>query len=227
MKTLAIRSAIAVTLLLAGCGMSPNRPMPARTANGAFSAHSAIKNPTALQKHVMFFDTNDDGIITLDETKKGLKRLGLGGGFAAGGALFINLGLRKAANGLSVDIAKIHQAKHGSDTGAFDGEGKFVLTRFGQIMTFDANKSGSLTWAELKVMLAKNKTDTAGNLASKAEFGLLIKLGSDTTELEGKEKVGAISEKRLAALYDGTLFHTIAAERERKPAAEIEGTLPE
>ncbi len=227
MKKLAI-AALAATALLSACGAAPNRVAgSARMVGGPLAAHAAIKNPTALQKHVMFFDANNDGVITLDETKKGLKRLGLGSGFATGGALFINLGLRQAANGLSIEIAKIHKAKHGSDTGAFDGEGKFVLTRFGQIMTFDANKSGSLTWAELKVMLAKNKTDTTGNVASKAEFGLLIKLGADTTEAEGKEKAQAISEKRLAALYDGTLFHTIAAEREQKPKAEVEGTLPE
>ena len=227
MKTLALASALVAALVLAGCGAAPTRAVgPARAAAG-LTASSAIKNPTPLQKHVMFFDANDDGLITVDESKQGLKRLGLGGGFATGGALFINLGLREAANGLSIEVAKIHKAKHGSDSGAFDGEGKFVLTRFGQIMTYDANKSGSLTWSELKVMIAKNKTDTVGNVASKAEFGLLVKLGADTTETEGKEKVQAVSEARLRALYDGSLFATIAAERARKGGEMVEGGLPE
>lgn len=225
MKKLATASVLAA-IVLAGCGMSPNRPAPLRPA-GALGARAAIKNPSALQKHVMFFDANDDGVITLDETKQGLKRLGLGGGFATGGALFINLGLRQAANGLSIEIARIAKAKHGSDTGAFDEEGRFVRTRFGYIMSFDANHSGSLTWTELKAMIAKNKTDTAGNVASKAEFGLLLKLGADTTEVEGKAKVAAVSEARLASVYDGTLFEKIAAERAKKPAPEVEGALPE
>lgn len=225
MKKLAL-AALAATFLLAGCGMSPNRPAAVR-AEGSLGARTAIKNPSPLQKHVMFFDANDDGLITLDETKKGLKRLGLGGGFATGGALFINLGLRQAANGMSIEIAKIAKAKHGSDSGAFDGEGKFVRTRFGYIMSFDANHSGSLTWTELKAMIAKNKTDTAGNVASKAEFGLLIKLGADTTEVEGTDQLPAVSEARLASVYDGTLFEKIAAEREKKPTPEVEGGLPE
>lgn len=227
MKTLARRSALAAALFLAGCGLAPERPLgTTRAAHGGLGAR-AIKNPTPLQKHVMFFDANADGTITLDETKQGLKRLGLGGGLATGGALFINLGLRQAANGLSIEVAKIHKAKHGSDTGAFDGEGRFVLTRFGQIMTFDANRSGTLSWAELKAMIAKNKTDTAGSIASKAEFGLLIKLAADAKETEGGKQVAAISEARLRALYDGSLFHTIAAERGRKASAEITGPLPE
>ena len=227
MKKLAI-AALAASALLSACGAAPNRAAgPARMAGGPLAARAVIKNPTALQKHVMFFDADANGTITLGETKAGLKRLGLGAGLSAGGALFINLGLRQAANGLSIEVAKIHKAKHTGDTGAFDGEGRFVLTRFGQIMTFDANQSGSLSWHELKAMIAKNKTDTAGSVASKAEFGLLIKVAADTTEAEGGKKVDAITEQRLAALYDGTLFHTIAAEREKKGAAELTGGLPE
>jgi peroxygenase len=227
MKTSIARLGLVSALLLAGCGAQPSLTAGAPNAAGAMAAR-AIANPNALQKHLMFFDTNNDGKLTVDETKAGLERLGLNPAGALAGAVFIHAGLQKAGGGgLSLDLSKITMAKHKSDTGAFDANGKFVPAAFERMFTFDTNHSNSLSWTELKAMMAANKQDTAGAIGSKAEFGLLIKLGADTTEMENGQKVPAVSRKRLQSIYTGTLFYDIAAEREKSHAKPVDDKLPE
>jgi peroxygenase len=226
---LGLLSGLLSALLLAGCGAQPGGAPGAALPGGAIGAASkghAIANPSVLQKHLMFFDRDNDGILTVEETKGGLQRLGLNPLGSLGGAVFIHAGLRKAGGGGStIDIAKIQLAKHKSDTGAFDAEGRFVPEAFERMWRFDRNHSGSLSWAELSAMIAANKQDTAGSLASKAEFGLLIKLAADTSE--GEAKTPAISRERLRSVYTGTIFYDVAAEREQHQAKAIEGALPE
>lgn len=223
------RLGMLAALLLSGCGtLSVPSPSAATTPGNALSARS-LASPSVLQKHLMFFDQNGDGLLTLEETKAGLVRLGLNPLTSLGGAVFIHAGLRKsAAQGLTLDIAKIHMSKHKGDTGAFDAEGRFVPAAFERMFSFDKDHSGSLSWSELKAMIAANKQDVAGTIAANGEFGLLIKVAADTTVADGKEKVPAISCARMQSLYTGTLFYDIASERERGSAkALIEGELPE
>lgn len=184
--------------------MNPIAPKPLLTT----------PRPTALQKHVMFFDGNADGTITRQETKAGLQSIGLNAVFSYIGALFIHLGLRQAKGpGTTLLVSKIDKAMHGSDSGAYDEGGRLVQKKVEGIFGFDTNHTGSMTAKELAAMKAANKTDTAGALASKAEFGLLLKLAADTTEVENGKTVPALSKARLQALYDGDLFAQIAAER--------------
>ena len=70
---------------------------------------------TALQKHVDFFDTNHDGKITLADTYRGLRRLGLGTVRSATFAGVINAALGSSTSGapsLTVDAERIHAGKH-------------------------------------------------------------------------------------------------------------------
>lgn len=229
MKSTIARFGILSALVATGCGQQPAGPSVGVESTAARAGAMALTNPTPLQKHLMFFDGDHDGILTLDETKAGLKRLGLNPLTALGGAVFIHAGLQQArAGGLKLDIAKIQFAKHKSDSGAFDAEGRFVPAAFDRMFTFDTNQSGSLSWSELSKMIAANKQDAKGNLASKAEFGLLIKLAADTTETDGKDQVPALSRARLQAVYTGNVFYDVAAEREKSgKKAMVEGALPQ
>lgn len=186
------------------------RPVAARAAQ----APAAKTTPAPLQKHVMFFDGNQDGVIRVGETRKGLKALGLGGIQAALSAVVIHLGLSKTWDGfLKISVDRIAQGKHDSDTDAFDEKGHVDQARVAKIMDYDKNGSGSVSASELSTMIAANKETFAGQLASKAEFGLLVKLGADTTEVEAGKSVPALSQAQLASLYDGTLFYRIAESR--------------
>lgn len=183
------------------------------------AAPGAPTNPTALQKHVLFFDADGNGLVTRFETVLGLRRLGMSNVKASAAAIVIHVALGPATTGrwgsLDVSVANIKLGKHGSDTGAYDAEGRFVPEAFERMFaSFDANRSGSLSEAELLAMTAANsKLRPGGEAASKAEFQLLLLLAADATEAAEGGTVPALSRARLADFYDGSLFYKLAKRR--------------
>lgn len=166
---------------------------------------------TALQKHVDFFDTNHDGRITLAETYAGLRRLGVGILRSATFASVIHGALGPATSRaltLTIDTARIHFARHGSDTSVYDRNGRFSPARFQALFRrHDPEGEGALGGPELSRMFSRNRTDLLGHLGSRAEFGLLL-------ELAGEERAGrrVLTRERLGHFYNGSLFYTLAEE---------------
>jgi peroxygenase len=186
-------------------------PTPRSAPNSGFR--------TALQKHVDFFDTDHDGKITLSNTYRGLRRLGLGAVRSTAFAGVINAALGSLTSGapsLTVDAARIHAGKHRSDTGVYDKSGRFSLPRFRRIFTrYDADGDGALDGDELTRLFAENRTDLVGHLGSRAEFGLLL-------ELAGEDRNGAkvLTRERLGRFYNGSLFYQLAEEVAARRASE-------
>jgi len=182
----------------------------------ALAAPAPAAELTALQKHVSFFDGDGDGLISRFETTLSLRRLGMSNVKATAAALVIHLALGPATTGrwgsLDVSVKDIKLGKHGSDTGAFDAQGRFVPEAFERMFAdFDANRSGSLCEAELTAMTAANsKLRPGGESASKAEFQLLLLLAADASEDAGGKPVPALSRTRLQEFYDGSLFFKLA-----------------
>jgi peroxygenase len=172
--------------------------------------------PTALQIHLSFFDKDGDGLVTRAETTLSLRQLGLSSGKASAAALVIHLFLGPKTTGrwssLDVSVKNIKLGKHGSDTGAFDADGRFVPAAFERMFSeFDTNRSGSLSEAELLAMIAANaKLRPGSEAAAKQEFQLLLQIAADTTEDAGGKKNPALSKQRLQSFYDGSLFFTLA-----------------
>ncbi|MFS8029073.1 putative plant seed peroxygenase [Helianthus anomalus] len=89
-----------------------------------------------LQKHVEFFDRNNDGVIYPRETFQGFRAIGCGILLSSFAAVFINVGLsgktrpgKRYPNLLfPIHIANIKMAKHGSDSGVYDAHGRYVIT---------------------------------------------------------------------------------------------------
>ncbi|XVE91963.1 hypothetical protein REPUB_Repub01dG0056500 [Reevesia pubescens] len=84
-----------------------------------------------LQKHVAFFDRNHDGLVYPWETFEGFRAIGAGYLLSMTGALFINAALSgKTRPGkypslfFPIEVKNIHMAKHGSDSGVYDHEGR-------------------------------------------------------------------------------------------------------
>ncbi|CAI9096753.1 OLC1v1032963C1 [Oldenlandia corymbosa var. corymbosa] len=124
-----------------------------------------IGEPSALQKHVMFFDINKDGVVYPWETFKGFRAIGCGIPLSVLAALFINLGLSsktRSEKGFSlsfpIEVKNIKKAKHTSDSGIYDTEGRFVASKFEEIFKKHARTNpDALTSKELNDLLTANR----------------------------------------------------------------------
>ncbi|XP_050235300.1 probable peroxygenase 4 [Mercurialis annua] len=169
-----------------------------------------------LQKHVLFFDRNKDGIVYPWETFQGFRAIGCGFLLSTASAIFINLGLsRKTRPGkfpsllFPIEIKNIHRGKHGSDSGAYDTEGRFVHEKFEEIFRKHAKSNpNALTSMELKAMLKANREpkNYAGWLASFTEWKVLYMLC--------KDKDGLLQKDTVRAVYDGSVFEHLEKEKE-------------
>ena len=215
-------------LLVAACLAAAQASRADVLADAQLKAGVLLKNPAglaalatpigapaaevpALQRHINFFDKNGDGVIHIDETTLGLRQLGLGRVKARAAATVIHLLLGPKTSGTlttHISVAGIHLGKHGSDTGAYDAQGRFVPEAFERMFAqFDVNKSGSLSAVEIKAMIAANgKLRPGDGKASSTEFDLLLMVASD--RMEGMSR--AISRERLRRFYDGSLFYELA-----------------
>uniref|UniRef100_J3LGU1 EF-hand domain-containing protein n=1 Tax=Oryza brachyantha TaxID=4533 RepID=J3LGU1_ORYBR len=170
---------------------------------------------TALQKHAAFFDRDNDGIVSLSETYDGLRALGLGAGLSSLSAAFINGALSsKTRPGdatsprLSIYIENIHKGIHGSDSGTYDSEGRFVPEKFEEIFTKHAKTvPDALTSDEIDEMLQANRkpNDYSGWVGATAEWKMLYRLG--------KDKDGLLHKDAVRGVYDGSLFAKLVAKR--------------
>ncbi|XP_028795095.1 probable peroxygenase 5 [Neltuma alba] len=166
---------------------------------------------SVLQKHVSFFDRNKDGVIYPSETFQGFRAIGSGVFVSIASAAFIHFSLSfKTRPGkfpsplLPIEVENIKLGKHGSDSGVYDQEGRFVASKFEEIFSKHAHTyPDALTANELKEMLKENRAprDYQGWVASEAEWKILYKFG--------KDRDGLLEKDTVRAVYDGTLFHLL------------------
>ncbi|KAE8775738.1 putative peroxygenase 4 [Hordeum vulgare] len=177
-------------------------------SQAAASAAAAPAWTTDLEKHVAFFDTDNDGIVTFSETEQGLRAIGLGVLEATASATLINgvIGPKTrpenaTTSRFDIYIANIHKGMHGSDSGSYDAQGRFVPAKFNGIFTrFAKVEPNALNEAELEAMRTANRKegDFKGWAASKAEWGMLYNLA--------KDKDGFLEKNTARTVYDGSLF---------------------
>ncbi|KAL8520872.1 hypothetical protein ACS0TY_011432 [Phlomoides rotata] len=170
--------------------------------------------PNALQKHVMFFDRNNDGLIYPSETFQGFRAIGCGLLLSSVAAVFINLGLsRKTRPGKAfclhfpIEVKNIHLSKHTSDSGVYDKEGRFVPSKFEDIFSKHAcTHPHALTSEELSKLMKsiREAKDYGGWLAAFTEWKILYHLC--------KDEKGLLHKDTVRAVYDGSLFDRMAKE---------------
>lgn len=200
---------------------APSNPAPESAAPAAKQAKDELKlsssnGRSALQRHVDFFDRNHDHTITVSETYAGLRALGLGRALSVAGAGFINLGLgsKTGASWYSLKVFpdNIAAAKHDSDSDVFNEKGELDPAKFNTLFDkYDQDGDGALSESEFLNFRQRNKESTAGGIASKGEFDLLLKIAGEAKNSQGQE-VHAISRERMVQFYEGTLFYKLAGE---------------
>ncbi|XP_027361519.1 probable peroxygenase 5 [Abrus precatorius] len=183
-------------------------------SNAIEEKHSIPLHENVLQKHAAFFDKNQDGIIYPTETFQGMREIGSGILLSLGGAVFINLFLSQSTRPgkfpsllFPIEIKNIQFGKHGSDTGTYDAEGRFVPSKFEEIFTKHAHThQNALTYDELKEMIKANREpkDFKGRIGSFVEWNILYKLA--------KDKNGLLQKETIQGVYDGSLFEILKKE---------------
>nr|DAD32183.1 TPA_asm: hypothetical protein HUJ06_011034 [Nelumbo nucifera] len=183
-----------------------------RSVNGGEAING---DQTALQKHVAFFDRNKDGLIYPWETFEGFRAIGCGIPLSVAAAIFINGVLSWQSRPgkfpsllFPIEIRNIHRTKHGSDSGVYDTEGRFVPAKFEEIFHKHApSSSNALTSKELSQMLKSNRIpkNYYGWLAAWGEWTILYYLC--------KDKDGFLHKETIRSAYDGSLFEKMEKER--------------
>ncbi|KAK0714184.1 Caleosin related protein-domain-containing protein [Lasiosphaeria miniovina] len=171
-----------------------------------------LRDNTVLQQHVLFWDRDGDGAIYPWDTYKGFRELGFGIPFSLLSVFVVNAGLSyptRLAHSYVPDpwfrvyVTSIHKAKHGSDSGTFDNEGRFCPQMFENMFSkWDTDGDGTLSAGQLLNMIAGHRlaVDPFGWFAGVFEFGstwLLV------------QKDGRVSKEDLRQTYDGSIFWRI------------------
>jgi hypothetical protein len=180
---------------------------------------------TVLERHVSYFDTDGDGQITMVQTFRGLRGIGVGAVISALLTLLINVFLGYLTHGkpsLRVSVRNIARGKHPFDTGTFDVRGERDDQAFAALFSAPTAQApfDRLTREEIRAMIVKRGDpkkpfgevgSILSNWFSGREIQLLLCVASDCQKaLPSGELEPAISRRTLRRFYTGHLLFLLA-----------------
>ncbi|CAN9253859.1 unnamed protein product [Alternaria alternata] len=194
-------------------------------ANVAPSAESPDGTPgwkekhshqTVLQQHCDFFDRDHDGILWPQDTFVGFYRLGYGIILSIVAVFVIHSNFSYPTRSgwlpdpfFRIFLKNVHRDKHGSDTGTYDHEGRFVPQRFEDIFAKYAEGRDYLTIWDVGNVL-KGQRCIADPIGWGGAFFEWI-----ATYIMLWPEDGRMMKEDIRGIYDGSIFYTLAERREK------------
>jgi hypothetical protein len=180
---------------------------------------------TVLERHVSYFDPDGDGEISMGQTFRGLRQVGVGVVLSGLLTLLINAFLGYLTHGkprLSVSVRDIARGKHPYDSGTFDERGQLDESNFEALFSAPTASPpwDKLTAAEIRARIVKRGDpkkpfgqlgSLLSNWFSGREIQLLLCVASDCTKTAPSgEQRPAISRRTLRRFYTGHLLFLLA-----------------
>lgn len=175
---------------------------------------------TVLQQHCDFFDPDGDGIIWPLDTYGGFRAIGFNILISVSAMFVIHSTFSyPTVRGYLPDpffrlfLANIHKTKHGSDSGTYDNEGRFVpqhfedfFSKYGRDMDGDGENDGLDAWDLW--------TGVKGQRVLADPFGATaVILEWLATYLFFWPKDGILYKEQVRKMYDGSIFYEMAEQR--------------
>ncbi|KAF2134792.1 Caleosin-domain-containing protein [Dothidotthia symphoricarpi CBS 119687] len=199
----------------ARANLAPSSETPSGTTSRGWATKHA--HQTVLQQHCDFFDRDHDGIIWPRDTFIGFHRLGFNILLCLISVLVIHANFSyPTCPGWLPDpffrlfLNNIHRDKHGSDTGTYDTEGRFVPQHFENIFAKYAQGRGYLTVRDVARVWNGQRC-----IADPIGWGGAFFEWTATYIMLWPED-GRMMKEDIRGVYDGSIFYTIAARREKK-----------
>jgi hypothetical protein len=196
--------------------------MTTATTTMAASRASVTLTPTALQRHAEFFDPGATGVITIGQTFKGMRRLGVRLVWRIILPPIIHgfLGyLTQRRPSLVIRIDQIALGKHPFDSGVFDTDGEIDPSAFAALFE---SCGDAVTVDEMRAVISArgNRLPKMGKIAgvlghwfSGKEVAVFFCVASDATKNVRGRTVEAVTKETLLRFYQGTLFPDLARRR--------------
>ncbi len=173
---------------------------------------------TPLQRHCAFFDRDQDGVISMTDTFRGLRALGYNWMFCLLGVAFIHLTMSYQTSpswipslSMPIYLDRIERCRHGSSTKAYDYEGNVVSYPAVQSVftRFDHENKGGLNVSELAWMIwnLRDSYDLFGWIMSAAWWIALFVMAAD--------KRGILSQEVMLSQYDGSIFYALERQQQQ------------
>ncbi|KAH8726016.1 Caleosin related protein-domain-containing protein [Phaeosphaeriaceae sp. PMI808] len=198
----------------AHANLAPSTTSPQGTTTNEWATNHS--HQTVLQQHCDFFDRDHDDIIWPQDTFTGFHALGFGIilSFIAVLVIHGNFSYPTCPGWLPdpffrIYIANIYKDKHGSDTGTYDTEGRFVPQKFEDIFAKYAGGREYLTLKDVGNVL-KGQRCIADPIGWGGAFFEWM-----ATYLMLWPEDGRMMKEDIRGIYDGSIFYTIAARREK------------
>ncbi|KAG6053375.1 hypothetical protein E4U17_004755 [Claviceps sp. LM77 group G4] len=175
-------------------------------------------HPQVLQQHCEFFDRDRDGIIWPLDTFRGFYAIGFNLVLSVLAMIIIHASFSYPTMYRTMPaylpdpffriyLGSIHRAKHGSDSGTYDNEGRFAPQKFEDTFAKYAGGNEYMTWGNVRSLLSGQRVfaDPVGASAAFLEWAATYYL---LWPADGKMK-----KEDVRGIYDGSIFYDIAAAR--------------